>query len=295
MERIRSNRQQQQQQQRFCRRLALVGSRRRVFLVLLVLLAWCGRWSSTTVVEAKRKTPPETITPRQKSLQPELQETDPITGVPFLVEMLGKELYSYLDRPKYRLYLRMTVGKLPNEETFVVTLNMICNLLYGVAILVGFLLLPRGFMLLGTLATIFVGPALVLILLGSTALVAVAFALYPVTSVLTLWLFFFSTSQAFQVIGRQLGLDRDGDGDVDLLDVLHCASQTTWGRALGLPKLHETLNQATMDPFQEIKQRLDAIQNSTRALETTTINATGANDDNKKNKNGSSHRGKAAE
>ena len=191
MERIRSNRQQQrQQQQRFCRRLTLVGSRRRVFL-LLVLLAWCS-WSTTTVVEAKRKTPPETITQQKPQPQAQPQEpTDPITGVPFLVEMLGKELYSYLDRPKYRLYLRMTVGKLPNEETFVVSLNMICNLLYGVAILVGFLLLPRGFMLLGTLATIFVGPALVLILLGSTALVAAAFALYPVASVLTLWLFFF--------------------------------------------------------------------------------------------------------
>ena len=209
--------------------------------------------------EAKpRKVAPDIIAEKWQA-----DKVDDVPGVPFLIEVLGRELYSLINRPKYRFYLFMTLGKLPDEQTFVAILNIVCNFLYCTCILIGFLLLPRNYMLVGTLITLVVGPALILILVGTVGLLAVAFGLYPIPSVISLWLVFFLTSQLFQVLGRRLGLDTNGDGDVDFLDLLHCASRTAWGRWIGLPKLHEALHQAKMRPFQEIKQRLDEILNQT--------------------------------
>lgn len=229
--------------------------------MLIILLLLCA-FSVTEAKKANKKLPPEINADNQSNYE------NDIPGVPFLVETLGKELHTMVNRPKYRFYARMTVGKIPDQQTFVIALNMICNLLYCTSILFGFLFLPRGYMLIGTLATLLVGPALILILLGTVGLLAVAFCLYPMASVMSLWLIFFLTSQIFQVLGQKLGLDADEDGDVDFLDLLYCAAQTKWGNYIGLPKLHSTLNQASMDPLQEIKKRLDEIHNNTReALE----------------------------
>ena len=175
-----------------------------------------------------------------------------IPGVPYLVETLGKELYQVVNKPKYKFYLYMTIGKLPDETSFVIALNMLCNLLYCLVTFAGFCLLPRNFMLVGTAVTILVGPALVLILLGSVVLVLVAFTLYPIVSVATLWGLFFMTSQAAQVLGRAMGLDQDKDGDVDWMDVLCYLGQTRVGRALRLDVLHQTWHESTLDPFQAI-------------------------------------------
>jgi hypothetical protein len=187
-------------------------------------------------------------------------------AVPFLVEKIGKEIYAGVDRPKYKFYIYMTIGKLPDERSTIIFLNMLCNILYGVAVLAGFLFLPRGYMLIGTALTIFIGPALILVLLGAVVLILVVFALYPVISVSSMLVFFFLTSQIAQVMGRRLGLDHDKDGDVDMLDLLSYAASTKWGKVLGLPKLHRMLNESMMDPFQEIHRRLDEIQRSTRTL-----------------------------
>jgi hypothetical protein len=199
----------------------------------------------------------------------EEQITDDIPGVPWLVEWLGKELYGAVNRPKYKFYLYMTVGKLPDEKSTVIFLSTLCNILYGVSVVAGFLLLPRNFMLLFTATTLYVGPALVLILLGLTGGVIAAFALYPVLSVSAVWMWFFLTSQLFQSIGKRYGLDRDRDGDVDALDVLYFVAQTKWGAAVGLQKLHAVLNDACTDPFREIHRRLDVIA-SQRGIVTTT-------------------------
>lgn len=196
----------------------------------------------------------------------EVNQEDDIPGVPFLVETLAKEIYAVVNCKKYKFFLYMTVGKLPDEPTFIVFLNYICNVLYGLAILSGFLVLPRGPMLMATILTIFTGPALVLVLLGCMVAMMAAFAMYPVLSVLTLWMFFFLTSQLAQVIGRRLGLDHDGDGDVDFLDLLSYAASTKWGKLLGIPIMHSMLNEATGDPFQEIRRRLDEIQESTSQI-----------------------------
>jgi hypothetical protein len=161
----------------------------------------------------------------------------------------------------------MTIGTLPSETNTIVFLNIVCNQLYSLCILAGFLFLPRGYMLVGTLATLFVGPALVLLLLGSVGLILLAFAIYPISSVLTMWTVFFLTSRLAQVLGRYLGLDQDKDGDCDLLDLLHYAAATKLGIRLGLPQLYRMLHESTMDPFKEIHRRLDEIQNSTRSLD----------------------------
>jgi len=225
-------------------------------LLLLVCLA-------PTVVEAKKKMKHTDAMDTASGMPESKQDTSGDFKVPFLIDTLGKEIYRELaamtSRPKYKFYIYMTLGKLPEEQTFVAALNVICNFLYCTAIMLGFLFLPRGYMLFGTILTLFVGPALILVLLGSMGLMAAAFCLYPVMSVVSMWLIFFLMSRAFQVLGRRLGLDHDKDGDVDLLDFLHYAAETSWGKLIGLPKLHDTLNKASMDPFQEINRRLDKI------------------------------------
>jgi tetrahydromethanopterin S-methyltransferase subunit G len=124
-------------------------------------------------------------------------------------------------------------------------------------------------MLVCTLLTLFVGPALVFVILGSAILVLAAFAVYPIISVMVIWLGFFFTSQLAQAIGRKLGLDKDKDGDVDFLDVLHYAAYSTqWGKSIGLPKLYKMLNDSTMDPFREIHRRLDEIQHNMDSVDT---------------------------
>ena len=73
-------------------------------------------------------------------------------------------------------------------------------------------------MLIITLLTLYLGPAIVLIVIGLFGASIAAFAVYPVHSVLFPWTWFFLTSQIAQALGKYLGLDRDKDGDVDMLD-----------------------------------------------------------------------------
>jgi hypothetical protein len=204
----------------------------------------------------------DTATDNSTRSAAELSSEQQYQGVPFLVQMLGKRFYAAMNRPKYKFYIFMTFGtKLPNEQDSIIMLNMLCNILYSLSILLGFVFLPRGIMLLLTLVTLLIGPALVLFLLGCLAMIVVAFSLFPMRSVMCLWLYFFLTSKVAQILGRRLGLDHDGDGDVDLLDILHYASTTRWGKTFGiLPKLHDLLNRSAMDPFQAIHRRLDQIQ-----------------------------------
>lgn len=160
----------------------------------------------------------------------------------------------------------MVYGSIPSEESVIVMLNTICNLMYCTTVLASFLIFPRGYVLFVTICTIFVGPALALVVLGAFALVIGAFALYPLLSVLTMWLFFFLTSQCAQVIGKRLGLDVDEDGDVNFLDLLHYLSNRPFGRAIGLPRLYSILKESSLNPFDEINRRLDELQTSTRSL-----------------------------
>ena len=115
-------------------------------------------------------------------------------------------------------------------------------------------------MLIWTLATLYIGPAFILLFIGAHVALLVAFAMYPITSVLCIWMWFFLTSQFAQLIGKHLGLDQDKDGDVDVMDLIHYLSQTKLGKYIGLETLHDKLNKMSMDPFQAIHNRLDRIQ-----------------------------------
>lgn len=160
----------------------------------------------------------------------------------------------------------MLVGGLPSEDATIVFLNALCNLLYGISIFVGFLLFPRGYMLVVSLLTLFIGPAVILVAIGVSAGVLVAFTTYPVVSVLVMWTFFFLTSKIAQVLGRKCGLDHDGDGDVDLLDLLHWLAQTRVGRALDLAEVHAMFNDSSLEPLREINRKLLDIQSETQTI-----------------------------
>jgi hypothetical protein len=187
--------------------------------------------------------------------------------VHYLVEWIGKEIYAVVKKPKYKFYIYMTIGTLPNEENTIVFLSTICNTLYGLSVLFGFLFLPRGPMLVATLCTLWLGPALVLLLLGCVGAVVAAFALYPIASVTVMLAWFFLTSKIAQTLGKRYGLDHDKDGDVDWLDCLHFFAETDLGTSIGLMRLHDLLNSATQDPFQEIHHRLNEIDRNTREIQ----------------------------
>jgi len=191
-----------------------------------------------------------------------LNDSD-IPHVHYLVEMIGKEFYAAVNQPKYKFFIYMTVGSLPSEKTTIVLVSTICNVLYGISILIGFLFFRRGPMLVFSIATLWIGPALVLIILGSLGLMVAAFALYPMASVSVMILFFFMKSQVAQTLGKRFGLDSDQDGDVDWLDLMYVLANTELGESIGLLELHDFLHQCKLDPFKEIHLRLDRIHENT--------------------------------
>ena len=130
----------------------------------------------------------------------------------FLVDQLGSMIFEAINTPKYRLYVYILTGFQLEKQATITILSTICNLLYCVAILLAFLgvgHVSRTTVLVCTLLTIYIGPAIVLIGFAVLLGVLAAFALYPISSVLSIWLWFFLTSQAAQIIGHRLGLDMD--------------------------------------------------------------------------------------
>lgn len=198
-----------------------------------------------------------------------------IPEVPNLIERVGKEMYAAVSKPKYKFYFYMTTGlEMPDETAFCIIINMVCNWLYGAITLLGFVFLPRHFMLAATAVTLWIGPVLVLLLLGAMALLGAAFMLYPTTSVAVLWVIFFLPSRVAQLLGRHCGLDVDKDGDVDWLDLWHwVATQTEWGKRWpGLRRSHAVLNEwwsepnNTNPPWQAMQAQLDAMQQEQAAM-----------------------------
>jgi hypothetical protein len=185
-----------------------------------------------------------------------------VTEAHYLVGMIGREMYQFVNTPKYKFYIYMTIGTLPDEQNTVVFLSTVCNVLYGICVWCGFIFLDRNYMLLGTLLTLFVGPAIILVFLALVGGSLVAFAVYPIASVLVMWVIFFLSSQIAQTLGKYLGLDSDADGDVDYLDLLHWAASKQMGKLLGIHFLYEFLNKLRTDPFIEIHKRLDRISES---------------------------------
>ena len=258
----------------------------KILLIFLVVLTFVDRWGpinyhSSSVV-LKSSTPRVVVdaaatssnnnSRRQRQNKNAVDDSSTVNdgdddpNIHFLVEWIGKEIYSVVKKPKYKFYIYMTIGKLPNEHDTILVISTICNIVYGTSVLIGFILFPRGIMLFITLATLWIGPALVLVILGTIGGLIGAFALYPITSVALMCLYVFLTSQLAQTIGTRLGLDSDGDGDVDWLDLLHYVAKTNLGSKIGLQKLHDILNQANQDPFQVIHHRLNVIDQNTSIM-----------------------------
>ena len=113
--------------------------RKRFLLFALVILCLCSMALARS---------------RKASQEAEKNETIDAPHVHFLVELLGKQIYRAINTPKYKFYIYMTVGKLPNEQSMVAFLSTICNVLYGCIVAFGFLFLRRDYMLLVTLLTL---------------------------------------------------------------------------------------------------------------------------------------------
>jgi hypothetical protein len=202
------------------------------------------------------------VTARRSKATKGPPDDDNDLGVPhvhFLVDMIGREMYQNVNTPKNKILIFMTIGKLPCEQSTIAFLSTFCNVCYGISVLLGFVFLDRTYMLVGTLLTLYVGPAIILVLLGIVGGALVAFAVAPVLSVLIIWFGFFLTSQMAQMLGSYLGLDSDGDGDVDYLDLLHWAASKRLGKLLGLAALYKFLKKLNTDPFIEIHKKLDCM------------------------------------
>ena len=218
-------------------------------LVALVLLGACA---TTALAKKKKEEEPDVGT----------------EGLPGdagdLVDFLGVYVFEALNTPKYRFYVYMMTGYALNKQGTIAFISTTCNVLYGYWILKGFLgsgplgSLPRTRMLLFTLLTLYVGPAMVLLVLGAAGAIVGCFAFYPMRSVMAMWSYFFLTSKAWHALGVRLGLDQDKDGDVDLSDVIKWASMRPWGRALRLHVLHAALNHDD-NPIETILRKLDRL------------------------------------
>ena len=136
-------------------------------------------------------------------------------------------------------------------------LQPLSNLAYVILMLIGFAYLPANFMLVLGIISVFFGPTLLVYsfkLLGSIISTA---AYAPLVIILGAWLLLFLRSAIFQRVALALSLDVDGDGRVDMLDVLAYLATSPAGALLRLPELHAELRKWRGS---KPDQRLDKIE-----------------------------------
>ena len=160
------------------------------------------------------------------------------------------------------------------EEMLKQILMACANIAFCMIMLYGFQKLPADFMLLVGLVTFFIGPSLVLFvcqILGALGFLA---AWAPMGFVAVLFFLALFKSAAAQFLFVRMGLDKNGDGNVDWRDVVHAARHARWyakfkawiqglpaslGRFVRLQDVEEAL---TKD-----EASLDALQQQMRAME----------------------------
>lgn len=134
---------------------------------------------------------------------------------------------------------------------------MVCigNVLFVVAVAVGFAVLPRRLMLILGGIGLFFGSFVAQ--LGLQALGGALFlsAYIPGLMVLLIWVGAFMTSRTAQRLGIWLGLDIDNDGDVDLKDLfVECCRQFS-------PDIHaELVKTRRKQPYEQLAERLERIE-----------------------------------
>ena len=115
------------------------------------------------------------------------------------------------------------------------------NVAYVSVMIYGFIRLPANFMLVTGLLTLVIGPFVLgwLLQLFTLAIATAAYA--PFVIIFIAWLVVFLKSALFQRFGMALGLDLDGSGQVDAMDLLFACSQTKFGKFLRLHEVWQTL------------------------------------------------------
>eukprot|EP00291_Cryptomonas_curvata_P027303 CAMPEP_0172162414 /NCGR_PEP_ID=MMETSP1050-20130122/6657_1 /TAXON_ID=233186 /ORGANISM="Cryptomonas curvata, Strain CCAP979/52" /LENGTH=246 /DNA_ID=CAMNT_0012832399 /DNA_START=111 /DNA_END=847 /DNA_ORIENTATION=+ len=156
-----------------------------------------------------------------------------------LVGEAGHYLWTYLS--SRWLYIWVTTGYSFDEKLTIYCVSILCNVLYCLTMLIGFIFLPRDLMLLIGLFTATIGPSLVLFILGTIAISILFMAFYPMYTVAIIWSFNFIRSHFMQKLALTLELDVDGDGTVNWSDAIAWAGKTKWGSRLGMNFLHDQL------------------------------------------------------
>jgi len=217
-------------------------------LVCVVFVAFC-------VGESLARTKPKKQAAEEKQVPEDLG----------LVQIAGTYLWDYI-KP-YRLSIRLLTGYHLDKYSTVWTLSVVCNVIYCLLMLAGFLVVPRNVMLFVGLFTATIGPALVLVILGTLSVALACMAVYPMWTVMSVWTFFFVQSHFFQRVGILLGLDVNGDGQVDFWDWVDWLASKRVGKMLGLASLHAYGKRlaASNSWIEEMDTRFERIEKRTLA------------------------------
>jgi len=133
------------------------------------------------------------------------------------VVCLGRVLYPTLNG--INTVLRFTTGKPISEFAWVNMFRTICHLTYMSMVMWGFRSLPRSVMIVVGVTTSFIGPVMAFFLIAIWLAPVWFFLTMPVTSMNVMCLTYFLSESMGQRLLQSLGLDQDGDNDVDMIDI----------------------------------------------------------------------------
>jgi hypothetical protein len=130
---------------------------------------------------------------------------------------IGRVLYPRLKG--INKVLRFTTGKPISEWAWIRIFRTICCITYMSMAFWGFRTLPMPVMIVVGICTSWIGPVMAFFLIGIWLAPVWFFVKAPVMSMNVMCVAYLVASGLGQSILYQLGLDQDGDGDVDMVDI----------------------------------------------------------------------------